>query len=363
MQIMLPQGTVDLSRASFVAHTGSEARLTAREVAMMRYLASRAGEDVSRDELLEEIWGYHELSMSRAVDTAVARLRRKIEADPRTPEALFTVHGEGYRLVLAAATAPVVVCSQERRVLDLGDRVVDLAAGLVRGEGEAVQLTTLERRLLEHLAAKPGAILEAGRLARLAGVSGGKPALANAMYRLRAKIEADPTEPRWVVGVRGQGYRLDLNPGAARPSLSALRETLWTVADQLGRLLGLEDCVVYTRDGNHLVQAAAFGAKAPARGDIESPLALRIGEGIVGNAARTGHVQLVHDVTADRRYVSDLQPGRSELAVPILHAGEVVGVLDSESRQVAAYSEQHRAIFDSLAQVLAAAARDLAMAA
>ena len=51
-----------------------------------------------RDELLAEIWGVHDGSTTRAVDFAVARLRKKIEPDPHTPRFLKTAHGDGYSL-------------------------------------------------------------------------------------------------------------------------------------------------------------------------------------------------------------------------------------------------------------------------
>lgn len=72
--------------------------LSYREYAILRYLAERANSVVHRDELLHEIWGYPELPNTRAVDHAMARLRRKIEADPHRPRFIHTVHGDGYLL-------------------------------------------------------------------------------------------------------------------------------------------------------------------------------------------------------------------------------------------------------------------------
>ena len=72
--------------------------LTYREFAVLRYLAERADSVVHRDELLREIWGYPESPNTRAVDHAVARLRRKIETDPPHPRFIHTVHGDGYSL-------------------------------------------------------------------------------------------------------------------------------------------------------------------------------------------------------------------------------------------------------------------------
>ena len=96
-QISLGEITVDFveSRAS---RGSSDIPLTRRELDLLRYLAERSGAPVRRDELLAEIWGVHDGSTTRAVDFAVARLRKKIERDPHAPRYLKTAHGDGYSL-------------------------------------------------------------------------------------------------------------------------------------------------------------------------------------------------------------------------------------------------------------------------
>jgi DNA-binding response OmpR family regulator len=74
--------------------------LTYREFDLLRYLADRRDCVVYRDELLREVWGYTEMPITRSVDHAVARLRRKIEANPHRPRFIHTVHGDGYCLTL-----------------------------------------------------------------------------------------------------------------------------------------------------------------------------------------------------------------------------------------------------------------------
>jgi DNA-binding response OmpR family regulator len=71
--------------------------LTRKEFHLLRLLASRAGEAVTRDELLDQIWGEDTNVTTRTVDTHVANLRAKLERDPRQPKHLITVHGIGYR--------------------------------------------------------------------------------------------------------------------------------------------------------------------------------------------------------------------------------------------------------------------------
>ncbi len=356
-------GELDLERALLTRDDGSVVRLSGREARLLAYLADRLGEDVSRDDLLRDVWGHHALSMSRAVDTAIARLRKKIEPDPALPTVLCTAHGEGYRLVACVPSVrSVPVARVAAPVLDLDGVRVDLGSGLVDGLGERATLTAAERRLLEVLSQRPGVLVDAGRLARQAGISGGRPALCNAVHRLRRKIEVDPEAPRWLVGVRGQGYRLDAAPEAPAGRLDVLRETMWALAAHAATVLGLDDLVIYARDGAYLIQAAAHGEKAPAPGEIADPIVLRIGEGIVGDAAATGRPQRVADVQHDARYVRDLAAARSELAVPIVLDSEVIGVMDSESRAVAAYGEAHQAMFASLAALTAAMSKDLGRA-
>jgi DNA-binding response OmpR family regulator len=74
--------------------------MTRKEFGLLRLLAARAGEVVSRQELLNEVWGYENYPSTRTVDNHIASLRSKIEEDPAQPRRLLTVHGVGYKLVL-----------------------------------------------------------------------------------------------------------------------------------------------------------------------------------------------------------------------------------------------------------------------
>jgi len=76
--------------------------LTSREFAMLRLLLESPGEPVSRERFLDVVWGYTAFPTTRTVDTHIAALRAKIEADPESPRWIKTVHGVGYRLELAA---------------------------------------------------------------------------------------------------------------------------------------------------------------------------------------------------------------------------------------------------------------------
>jgi DNA-binding response OmpR family regulator len=73
--------------------------LTLMEANVLRYLIQHEGKAVSRKRMLEEVWGLHEDTDTRAIDNFIVRLRRYIEADPAAPEHLLTVRGVGYRFV------------------------------------------------------------------------------------------------------------------------------------------------------------------------------------------------------------------------------------------------------------------------
>lgn len=88
--------TVDLAR-HLASVDGEAAELTAREFALLYHLALHAGEVISRERLLSEVWGYHFDPCSNVVDVCVRRLRKKL--GPRTP--IETVRNAGYRLAAA----------------------------------------------------------------------------------------------------------------------------------------------------------------------------------------------------------------------------------------------------------------------
>jgi two-component system KDP operon response regulator KdpE len=88
--------TIDLS-ACICERDGKRVPLTRREVDLVRWMVRRAGQVVSRAELLEHVWGLSTRTETRAVDVAMAGLRHKIERDPAVPAIVITIKGAGYR--------------------------------------------------------------------------------------------------------------------------------------------------------------------------------------------------------------------------------------------------------------------------
>ena len=141
-------------------------------------------------------------------------------------------------------------------------------------------------------------------------------------------------------------------------ALALLRVTdmddiLWTVAKTAIAQLGFEDCVIYLLNeaGDGLVQRAAHGPKNPIDHEIFNPIVLPLGQGIVGTVAVSGKAERVVDTRLDGRYVLDDEMRLSELAVPIVHEGQVIGVIDSEHSEVGFYTQEHLDILVTISSI------------
>ena len=87
---------VDFRKAE-VTRDGIEVDLSAREFQLLRYFIAHRGATLTREELLNEVWGYNAMPSTRTVDVHVAWLRQKVEPVPRHPQFILTVHGMGYK--------------------------------------------------------------------------------------------------------------------------------------------------------------------------------------------------------------------------------------------------------------------------
>jgi DNA-binding response OmpR family regulator len=96
-QVHFDEVTVDFKR--FTATKAGEAlKLSRKEFGVLRLLAARTGQVVTRNELLDEVWGHDYFPTERTVDNHIASLRAKLEEDPAQPSHLITIHGVGYKL-------------------------------------------------------------------------------------------------------------------------------------------------------------------------------------------------------------------------------------------------------------------------
>src|SRR4029078_5501992 len=86
-------------RRTMVTRNNKPIDMSAREFKLLRYLIEHPGATVSRDELLNEVWGYNSLTTTRTVDVHISSLRQQIEEAPRPPKWIVTIHGFGYKFV------------------------------------------------------------------------------------------------------------------------------------------------------------------------------------------------------------------------------------------------------------------------
>ena len=91
--------TIDF-RTAEAFRKGKPIELSAREFKLLRYFIEHRGAAITRDELLNAVWGYESMPFTRTVDVHIAWLRQKVEPQPRHPQFILTVHGVGYRFVI-----------------------------------------------------------------------------------------------------------------------------------------------------------------------------------------------------------------------------------------------------------------------
>ena len=93
-------GDVDLDfRRQQVRKGRRKIALSSLEFELLRYLVLHRGQIISRDQLLNEVWGYKAINTTRAVDNLIVRVRQKLESRPHEPSHILTVHGMGYKFV------------------------------------------------------------------------------------------------------------------------------------------------------------------------------------------------------------------------------------------------------------------------
>jgi DNA-binding response OmpR family regulator len=93
-------GEVEVNlRSCQVSRNGKMMDFSSKEFELLKYFLCHPGETLSRDRLLEEVWGYGSVSTTRTVDTHIVRLRQKIEPKPEEPRFILTIHGTGYKFV------------------------------------------------------------------------------------------------------------------------------------------------------------------------------------------------------------------------------------------------------------------------
>jgi len=135
--------------------------------------------------------------------------------------------------------------------------------------------------------------------------------------------------------------------------VATLDDLIWTITKNIGETLGFDDCVIYLLTDNVLIQKAAFGIKNPKERYLCNEITIQVGQGIVGNVALSKMAEIVHDTSQDSRYIRDEFSGKSELTVPIIYEGETIGIIDSESSQINAYTQNDKELLQIIANIAA----------
>lgn len=133
------------------------------------------------------------------------------------------------------------------------------------------------------------------------------------------------------------------------------QSVFWAITRNFMQTLALEDCVVYEAipAERKIIQRAANGNKNPEGEVIQNLLTLSYGEGIVGWVAENQRSQLVKDTRNDERYLVDDAVRLSELCVPIIFHGELLGVISSEHSDAGYYNNRHLLLFELIAEISA----------
>jgi ligand-binding sensor domain-containing protein/putative methionine-R-sulfoxide reductase with GAF domain len=132
-------------------------------------------------------------------------------------------------------------------------------------------------------------------------------------------------------------------------------DILWDVAKNCIGRLHFEDCVIYLYQTQRqmLVQRAAHGPKSSRYYQIDNPLEIPIGKGIVGAVAASGKAEIIPDTTKDERYIVDDERRFSEIAVPIISGTTVLGVIDCEHSKKGFFTQKHLFILTTIASLCA----------
>lgn len=134
---------------------------------------------------------------------------------------------------------------------------------------------------------------------------------------------------------------------------NSVNEICWDIVRSCTAQLHFEDCTVFLWDEGkkRLIQKAAYGSKDLNENEIIDPLELELGEGIVGVAAKIKKTLIIPDTSRDSRYISQDANKHSEIAVPILHEGKLIGVLDSEHTKKNFFTEEQARTLVTIASI------------
>ena len=128
----------------------------------------------------------------------------------------------------------------------------------------------------------------------------------------------------------------------------------WEIVNNIAEYLDSKDCIIYSVDQeqNTMEQIAVYGEKLDDYNKIKNRLTIKIGDGIVGTVAKTAKSEIVNDTSKDKRYIVDDEVRLSEITVPILSQGKLIGVIDSEHKDKNYFTQEHVKTLESIASLV-----------
>ena len=134
-----------------------------------------------------------------------------------------------------------------------------------------------------------------------------------------------------------------------------INEIASEISSKIAKYLNTNDCIIYLLDNDSktLEQIAAYGQKKQKDNSIFNRIILPIGKGIVGTVAKTGKSEIIHDTSKDDRYILDDKIRYSEITVPIINNGEVIGIIDAEHEQKNYFNEDQLETVENIANLVA----------
>jgi len=149
---------------------------------------------------------------------------------------------------------------------------------------------------------------------------------------------------------------LDLVSNTAKSVLGKedINEIAWEISSNIAKYLNTNDCVIYlaNEENKTLEQIAAYGEKKGKKNTVKNKIVLPIGKGIVGSVAEKGISEIIKDTSVDQRYVVDEAQRNSEITVPIISQGRVIGIIDAEHKRKNYFTETHLNTIENIANLV-----------
>lgn len=149
---------------------------------------------------------------------------------------------------------------------------------------------------------------------------------------------------------------LDLVSNTAKSVLGKedIGEIAWEISSNIANYLNTNDCVIYLANDENktLEQIAAYGEKKGKENTVKNKIYLSFGKGIVGHVAQKGVSEIIKDTSIDERYVVDEEKRNSEITVPIISEGKVIGIIDAEHKDKNYFTQVHLNTIENIASLV-----------